>query len=318
MCTGLAKLRALEVIGLEQRPTSAAFAGRTRRGSFPPGSFPRCATRRRAGSHRDDRRQRVHRAVSVPSRAASRSGRARARARSRRDRRARGSGIFRRRSIAIPPPGNRELVSRLRPVRRSAARRARDSTGLAALGARRCGRGGCGRSGGSRLSAAVGHRVRTTPRCASWRSPRASREWRSLLTVRFEDLRQRHSMDIAGDLSAAAIRALARAGDVGATRRDRGVARNDRGSALGSHPDRAAARVLGHLVDLGSAGGSPGEAVSHDRRAAIRVRDAVAAAADADAVAPISICFPTTRSARSLADARDDLCTVRRDPLPGE
>jgi hypothetical protein len=34
-----------------------------------------------------------------------------------------------------------------------------------------------------------------------------------LLTVRFEDLRQRHSMDTAGDLSAASIRALARAGD---------------------------------------------------------------------------------------------------------
>jgi hypothetical protein len=34
-----------------------------------------------------------------------------------------------------------------------------------------------------------------------------------LLTVRFEDLRQRHSMDTAGDLTAAAIRALARAGD---------------------------------------------------------------------------------------------------------
>lgn len=34
-----------------------------------------------------------------------------------------------------------------------------------------------------------------------------------LLTVRFEDLRQRHWLDSAGDLSAAAIRALARAGD---------------------------------------------------------------------------------------------------------
>ena len=34
-----------------------------------------------------------------------------------------------------------------------------------------------------------------------------------LLTVRFEDLRQRHSMDAVGDLSAAAIRALARAGE---------------------------------------------------------------------------------------------------------
>jgi hypothetical protein len=35
----------------------------------------------------------------------------------------------------------------------------------------------------------------------------------TLLTVRFEDLRQRHPMDGAGDLSAAAIRSLARAGD---------------------------------------------------------------------------------------------------------
>lgn len=34
-----------------------------------------------------------------------------------------------------------------------------------------------------------------------------------LLTVRFEDLRQRHALDVAGDLSAAAVRALARAGE---------------------------------------------------------------------------------------------------------
>ena len=34
-----------------------------------------------------------------------------------------------------------------------------------------------------------------------------------VLTVRFEDLRQRHALDVAGDLSAAAIRSLARAGD---------------------------------------------------------------------------------------------------------
>jgi len=34
-----------------------------------------------------------------------------------------------------------------------------------------------------------------------------------VLTVRFEDLRQRHAMDVAGDLSAAAVRALARSGD---------------------------------------------------------------------------------------------------------
>lgn len=34
-----------------------------------------------------------------------------------------------------------------------------------------------------------------------------------VLTVRFEDLRQRHPMDVASDLSAAAVRALARAGE---------------------------------------------------------------------------------------------------------
>jgi|SRR5690348_4958219 len=34
-----------------------------------------------------------------------------------------------------------------------------------------------------------------------------------VLTVRFEDLRQRHPLDVAGDLSAAAVRSLARAGD---------------------------------------------------------------------------------------------------------
>jgi hypothetical protein len=34
-----------------------------------------------------------------------------------------------------------------------------------------------------------------------------------MLTVRFEDLRQRHPLDVAGDLSAAAVRVLARAGE---------------------------------------------------------------------------------------------------------
>jgi hypothetical protein len=35
-----------------------------------------------------------------------------------------------------------------------------------------------------------------------------------LLTVRFEDLRQRHPLDVAGDLQAATVRSLARCGDV--------------------------------------------------------------------------------------------------------
>jgi hypothetical protein len=73
-----------------------------------------------------------------------------------------------------------------------------------------------------------------------------------VLTVRFEDLRQRHSMDSAGDLSAAAIRALARAGSIRATRRDGGLARNDRGVHWGLTP-LSSSGVLGYLVDLGSA-----------------------------------------------------------------
>jgi hypothetical protein len=39
------------------------------------------------------------------------------------------------------------------------------------------------------------------------------RELAVILTVRFEDLRQRNALDVAGDLAAAAIRSLARAGD---------------------------------------------------------------------------------------------------------
>ncbi len=42
----------------------------------------------------------------------------------------------------------------------------------------------------------------------------AARALPLLLTVRFEDLRQRHPLDVAGDLTAAHVRALARAGDV--------------------------------------------------------------------------------------------------------
>lgn len=42
----------------------------------------------------------------------------------------------------------------------------------------------------------------------------AAKKMAVLLTVRFEDLRQRHPLDSAGDLTAAAVRSVARAGDV--------------------------------------------------------------------------------------------------------
>src|SRR6185503_3356001 len=52
-----------------------------------------------------------------------------------------------------------------------------------------------------------------------------------------------------------------------------------RGGALGTHTGRAAPRVLGLLLGLGSARGSSRQAVSGDRERKIRVRHPVAAAA---------------------------------------
>src|SRR6185437_17066120 len=68
-----------------------------------------------------------------------------------------------------------------------------------------------------------------------------------------------------------------------ATGGDGGEPRADRGGALGPHAGRATSRVLGHLVDLGPAGGSSRQAAADDRERAIRLWDAVAAAIGADA-----------------------------------
>jgi hypothetical protein len=51
------------------------------------------------------------------------------------------------------------------------------------------------------------------PRLAERALAAGERGMATILTVRFEDLRQRHLMDTAGDVSGATIRALARAGD---------------------------------------------------------------------------------------------------------
>jgi predicted TIM-barrel fold metal-dependent hydrolase len=51
------------------------------------------------------------------------------------------------------------------------------------------------------------------PRLAELAIAAGERGMTTVLTVRFEDLRQRHPMDSAGDVSAASIRALARASD---------------------------------------------------------------------------------------------------------
>ena len=137
-----------------------------------------------------------------------------------------------------------------------------------------------------------------------------------LLTVRFEDLRQRHPLDVGRRPERGRDpRARAR-GRRGASRRDRGRPRDDRGSALGAHAGRAAARLLGHLVDLGSAGGSSREAASDDRRRAVRLRHAVAAAADADAARESR---PAARRlARRAAGVARDICDAERSRRRGK
>lgn len=52
------------------------------------------------------------------------------------------------------------------------------------------------------------------PRLAELALACAAARMAVILTVRFEDVRQRHPLDVAGDLQAAAVRLLARAGDV--------------------------------------------------------------------------------------------------------
>ena len=104
-----------------------------------------------------------------------------------------------------------------------------------------------------------------------------------VLTTRFEDARQRHWMDTAGDLTGAAIRAVARASD------SVHVVVCAAGRALieevhwGLTPVGARTRVVGYFVALGSARGRPRAPAADVRRGPLRVWHCVAAAADADA-----------------------------------
>ena len=154
-----------------------------------------------------------------------------------------------------------------------------------------------------------GDSARTTRRCASSRSRRESREWRCCSRCASRTCGSATRWTPPATLSAAAIRSLARAGD--AVRLVVTAAGREMIEEVhwGLTRRRAAARVLGHLVDLGSAGGPSGEAVSHDRRAALRVRHAVAAAADADAARESRSACPTTCESRALADA-DAICAA--------
>ena len=73
---------------------------------------------------------------------------------------------------------------------------------------------------------------------------------------------------------------------------------------FGSTPEEAAPHLVGHLLDLGSAGGSPADAAAHRRRGAIRVRHRPAAADSGEQRAPSSICSISTAEHRAAIEAR--------------
>ena len=285
MCTGLAKLRALDVIGLSADDI-ADIRWRNAARIFPAGSFPAAvaASRYPLPAPRNDRRQharsvRIRSATSrirIPDvlvRVLDREG-------------IDGAWVGHLPSAFYrdPTPGNAELYSRAAPICGPAAARSRRFGPIGRAGSARCDAAsdagapavrayppqwglGPARPADARARARggrAGNGARCS-RCASRICGNAIR-W-----TRAGDLTRR------GDPLAGARRRR------GATRRHRRRPRDDRRSPLGSHAGGAAAGLLGHLVDLGPAGGSSGEAVSHHRRAALRVRDAVAAAADADA-----------------------------------
>ena len=189
-----------------------------------------------------------------------------ARARARGARAARGSGICRRRSIAIPSPGNAALFAALAPHADRAASPcpAFGPTGRSwerALRDRR-------RRGAPAIRAYPLHwgMGPHDPRCARSRSPAGERGIALVLTVRFEDLRQRHSLDRRRRPQRGARFARSRARRPRTRSSSRAAGREMIEEVhWGLTPDEQRARVLGHLVDLGSAGGSSGEAVSHDR-----------------------------------------------------
>lgn len=104
-----------------------------------------------------------------------------------------------------------------------------------------------------------------------------------VLTTRFEDARQRHWMDGAGDLPGATVRALARA-----DARVRLVVVAAGRSLIeevhwGLTPEERARVWWDILVDLGSAGGRPGTSVADGWPPTVSSRERMAAAIGADA-----------------------------------
>ena len=268
-------------------PTSwPTFAGGTRRASFAPEAFRDASSAQRVGCGEPrphDRRQRVHRPLSV-----SRSCRIPIRtcscACSTRE------GLERR----VGRPSAVGVSSRSDAGQRGAVRGARaasrtlrpvpvDASRLAALGAARSRDvAEHGRAGDPRVSAAVGDgpaRSVDARARARLRRERASRSCSPCASRICASVTRSTSPATSRPRTCARSRARASAVRLVVTAAGREMIEEVH---WGLTPDEQRRVLLGHLVDLGSAGGSPREAVSHDRRGAIRVRDAVAAAADAE------------------------------------
>ena len=166
-----------------------------------------------------------------------------------------------------PAPRQRRALRRARAASSDAACRARRSPGLAAMGAHAARRRRAGRAGHSRVSDALGHGPARSVDARAGARVRRDRRCRSCSPCGSRTCASARSLDVAGDLTAAHVRALARAGDAVRLVVTGAGPRAARGGALGPDPGRAAARVLGLRVDLGSAGGSPRAPVPHRRRA---------------------------------------------------
>ena len=134
-----------------------------------------------------------------------------------------------------------------------------------------------GRPGGALRSDVLRHRAGGSVDARARRPRAAAPASPLMLAVRLEDGRQRHPNDHAAELPAAAVRALVRA-DAAVrlivTHADRPFVEEVH---FGSTPDEARRILVGHLLDLGPAGGSPRDAAAARSGRAVRLRHRPAA-----------------------------------------
>ena len=181
-----------------------------------------------------------------------------------------------------PAPGNDGAVRGARAASRDAAIRRRSCGPTGRAGSARCATSSSAARAAMRAYPMHWGMGRDDPTMRALALACGERGIPLVLTVRFEDLRQRHPLDVAGDLTAAHMRALARAGD-GVRLVVTGAGRELlEETHWGLTPDEQRRVLLGLRLDLGTAGGSFRASAPHGRRGALRLRHALAAAAHAE------------------------------------